>query len=77
MDEYRLSEVPFCECSMRGSKTPHPTLIVFSNTKWAYTSTVDMSIVGISEGPGVNIAYRRSHSANAQCESVRGRIPLC
>ena len=45
-------------------------------TKWAYAVTADMPIVGISEGLGVNVVYWRSHFANAQCEAVRGRIPL-
>jgi len=61
----------------RSSKRPHPVLLVFSNTKWTHAVKVDMSFVGFSEGPGVNIAYRRSHCANAQCEAVRSRIPLC
>jgi len=126
--EYRLLEVPFCEHAMRGSSRPHPTLLVVSNTKWAYAVTGDMSIVGIleglgvnivcsraifyenalrgrngphpallvssctkrtyaatadmsivsiSEGPGVNIVYRRSHFANTQCEAVRRSIRRC
>ena len=48
---------------MRGSPIPHPALLVLSNTKWVCAVTVDISLVGISEGPGVNIAYRRSHLA--------------
>ena len=75
--EYLLFEVPFCECAMRGSLRPHPTLLVSSITKWAYAVTADTPIVGIPEGPGVNIAYSRSHFANTQCESARDRIPLC
>jgi len=62
--EYRLFEVPFCEYAMRGSPRPHPTLIVPSNTKWAYAFTGDMPVVGFSESPGVNITYWRSHFAN-------------
>ena len=42
-----------------------------------YAVTADMPIVGISEGPGVNIAYLRSYFANTQREAVLGRIPLC
>jgi hypothetical protein len=38
---------------------------------------VDMPIVGISEGPGVDIAYSRAYFMNTQCEAVRGRIQLC
>jgi len=34
--ECRLLDVPFCECAMRGSPRPHPTLLVFSNTNWTY-----------------------------------------
>jgi len=70
--EYRLSEVPFCECVKRGSPKPHPALLVFSNTKWAYAVKVGMSLVGTSEGPGVNIAYRRSHFAKC---AMRGSPP--
>ena len=51
-------------------------LLVFSNIKQTYTVMVDMSLVGISEGPGVNIAYSRSHFANMECEAARRRIPL-
>ena len=75
--EYRVFEVSFCEYAMRGSPRPHPSLLVSSNMKWTYTVTADMPIVGISEGPGVTVAYSRSHFANAQCEAVRGRTPLC
>ena len=57
----RLFEVPFCECAMRSSKRPHPAMILSSNTKWAYAAAVDIPDGGISEGPGVNIAYSRSH----------------
>ena len=74
--EYRLFEVPFCEYAMRGGPRPHPALLVSSCTKWVYAVMVDTSIVGISEGPGVNIAYWRSQFANTQCKAVRGRIPL-
>jgi len=42
---------------------PHPALLVFSNTEWTHVVTVDISLVGISEGPGVNIAYRWFHLA--------------
>ena len=73
--ECSLLEVPFCEYAMQGSPRPHPTLLLSSNTKWAVTA--DMSVISISEGPGVNIAYLRSKFANTQCEAVRGRIPLC
>ena len=75
--EHRLFEVKICEHAMRGSPRPNPTQLVSSGTKWTYAVTVDMPIVGISEGPGVNIAYSRSHFANTQCEAVRGRIRLC
>ena len=68
--EYRLLEVPFTECAMRGSTRAHPALLVFSNTTWVYVVTADMPIVGISEGPGVNVANWRSHFANAQCEAA-------
>ena len=47
----------------RSSKRPQLALLVFSNTKWTYAVKVGMSLVGISEDPGVNIAYRRSHFA--------------
>ena len=77
MGEYRLSEVPFGEYAIRGSPRPHPALLVLSNTLWMYATPTDMSLVGISEGPGVNIVYRRSHFANTQREAVRGRIPPC
>ena len=53
---------------MRGSPVPHPALLVSSNKKWTYAATAYMPIVGISEGPGVNIAYSRSLFANTQCE---------
>ena len=75
--EYHLVEVPFCEYAMRGSPRAHPALLVFSNTVWMYATPTDMSLVGTSEGPGVNIVYRRSHLANTQYEAVRGRIPPC
>ena len=55
--EHRLLEVPICECAMRGSPLPHTTLLVSSCTKSMYALTVDIPFVGISEGPGVNIAY--------------------
>ena len=47
----------FCEYAMRGSKKAHPTLLVSSNTKWAYAVTVGKSTVCISEGPVVNFVY--------------------
>ena len=47
---------------MRGSPVPHPALLVTSNVKWTYAVTADMPIVGISEGPGVNIAYSNTAS---------------
>ena len=50
--EYRLLEVQFCEYAMRGSTRAHPTLLVSSHMKTTYAVTVDMHIVGISEGPG-------------------------
>ena len=75
--EYRLSEVPFCEYAMRVGPGPHSSLLVSSDTKCTCTITADMPIVPISEGPGMNIAYWRSHLANTQCESARPRIPLC
>ena len=74
---HRLFEVLFCEYAMRGSSRPQPTLLVSSNTKWAYAVKVDMAVVSISEGPGVKIVYSRSHFAIAQCEAVRGRIRRC
>jgi hypothetical protein len=55
---------------------PHPALLVSPSTKWTYAVTADMPFVGISEGPGVNIAYWRSQFANTQCEAVWRRIPL-
>ena len=55
--ECRLLEVQFCENAMRGSPTPHPALLVSSCAKWTYSVRVDMSIVGILEGPGVDIVY--------------------
>jgi len=75
--EYCLFEVPFCEYAMRGSPRPHPALLVSSNMKLTHTVTADKTIVGISEGPGVNIVFSRSHFANTQCEAARSRIPLC
>ena len=47
----RLLEVPFCDYVMRGSPRPHPTLLVFSDTKCSHAATVDIFIVGISEAP--------------------------
>ena len=61
--ESRLFEVPICKYALQGSQRPQPTLLVSTNTKWTYTVTADMPIVGISEGPGVNIVYLRSHFA--------------
>ena len=55
--EYRLLEVIFCECAMRGRPQPHPALLVSPCTKWTYAVTADMPFVGISEVSGVNIAY--------------------
>ena len=75
--EYRLSEVSFCDYAMRGSPRIHPALLVSSCTKLTYVVMLDISTARISEGPEVHIAYSRSHFANAQCEAVRGRIPLC
>ena len=75
--EYRLFEVLFCEYAMRDSQRPQPTLLVSSNTKWAYAATADMSVKSISEGPGVNIVYSRSHFANTQFKAVRDRIRRC
>ena len=74
--EYRHFEVPFCEHEIRGSKRPYSALLVSSNTKWMYAATVEMAIVGILEGPGMNLVYSRSHFANSQCEAVNGCIPL-
>jgi len=77
-DEYRLSEVPFGEYAMRGSKRPHPALLMSPSTNWTYAVTVDIFFVGISDGSGMNIVYRRSHLAKTQCEAVKGgRIPPC
>ena len=75
--EHRLFEVKICEHAMRGSPRPHPALLVSSNMEWTYAETANMRIVGISEGPGVNIVYSRAYFANAQCEAVRRRIQLC
>ena len=61
---------------MRDSQRLHPALLVSSNRKWAYAPMADMPIVGILEGMELNIVYSTSHLANAQCEAVRGRIPL-
>ena len=72
---YRRSHL--AKCAIRGSPRAHPILLLSSNMKWTYAITVDMPIMGISEGPGVNIAYWRSQFTNAQCEAVIGRIPLC
>jgi hypothetical protein len=52
-------------------------VLVFSNTTWTYALMVDMHIVGISEGPRVDIVYSRAYFTNTQCEAVRGRIQLC
>jgi len=74
--EYRLLEVPFCEYAILGSPGSHPALLVSSCAKWTYAFMVKQSTVRISEAPGVNGAYLRSHFAT-QCEAARGRIPLC
>ena len=73
--EYRLLEVPICEYAMRGSPRPHPTLLMSSNTKWAYAVTKDMFIAGISECPGVRIVYWRSHFANYAMRASRRPHP--
>jgi hypothetical protein len=57
---YRLFEGLFCEYAMRGSPRPQPALLVSPSTKWTHAVTAEMPIVGISEGPGVNIAYSRA-----------------
>ena len=62
--EYRLFEVPICEYAMRGSPRPHSALIVFTNTNCSHGVMFDISTVRISEAPGVNIAYWRSHFVN-------------
>ena len=67
--EYRLLEVLFCEYAMRGSPRPHPALLVFSNTKWTYAVTVDISIVGILEGPGGE--YRLSEVPFGEIRNAR------
>ena len=61
--EYRLVEVPICECAMQGRKRPHPDLLVSSCTKWAYAVTMELATVRILEALGVNIAYSRSQFA--------------
>jgi len=42
---------------MRGVRPPHPALLVFIDTKWTYAITAGKFIIGISEGPGVDVAY--------------------
>jgi hypothetical protein len=39
--ECRLLEVTFCEYIMQDAQPPHPTPLVFTNTKQAYTVTID------------------------------------
>ena len=61
--EYLLLKDPICVYLMWSSPRPHPTLLVSPSTKWTYMITVDMSPEGISEVPGVNIAYWRTEFA--------------
>ena len=61
--EYRLLKVPYCEYAMRGSKRPHPVLIVSSSTKWSYAVLFDISTVRILDAAG--------------CEYRLVEVPFC
>ena len=45
---------------MWSSPRPHPALLMSPSTKWTYMITADMPLEGISEVPGVNMAYWRT-----------------